>query len=192
MNYLYSQSKPSDHKPTGLRPANNPARRDSTRRLAFTGIVALVLALPVSTSAACLTCTCTVSSTPVAFGVYDPTSASPLNVSGNVLLTCAGLVGGVVDYGISLNTGANSVNFSPRRMASGANLLNYDLYTSSAYAAIWGDGTAGSQTVTGSVTILLLAGTTQIIPVSGRIPGSQSTAKTGVYSDALVVTVTYN
>ena len=98
----------------------------------------------------------------------------------------------MVTYDITVDKGTSSTSFSPRRIASGANLIDYDLYTTSAYSSIWGDGTAGTQKISGSVTILLLAGSTKTVVVYGRILGSQSTVKPGVYSDAVLVNVTYN
>jgi spore coat protein U-like protein len=140
----------------------------------------------------CLLCSCSVSSTPIAFGSYNPMSSSSRDSDGSVLFTCGGLVGGLVSYDVALGKGLNSTTFSPRRMASGANRLDYDLYTSSAYSSIWGDGTGGSQKVSGTVTILLVGGTTRELIVYGRIPGSQTAVKAGSYSDALLITVTYN
>lgn len=155
-------------------------------------MAALVLMLPCPASALCLLCSCSVAATPVAFGTYNSMSASPQDSNGSVLFTCGGLVGGVVSYDVALGKGLSSTAFSPRKMSSGANLLNYDLYTSSVYSFIWGDGTAGSQKVSGSVTILVLGGTTRELVVYGRIPGSQTGVRVGSYSDALLVTVIYN
>ena len=155
-------------------------------------LAALALAMPWPAAALCALCTCAVSTTPIAFGTYDPQSASPRDSDGSVLFTCGGLVGGVVTYDVTLDKGLNSTTSSPRRMSSGASRLDYNLYTSSAYASIWGDGTGGSQKITGSVTILLLGGTTRSLVVYGRIPSSQTSVKPGAYSDAVLVTVTYN
>ena len=155
-------------------------------------LTALVLALPLPASALCALCSCSVSATPVVFGTYDPISSSPTDSDGSVLFTCGGLVGGVVTYEVTLNKGMNSTTFSPRRMSSGVNLLDYDLYTSSAHSSVWGDGTGGSQKISSSVTILVLGGTTRTLVVYGRIPGSQTTVRAGTYSDAVLVTVTYN
>ena len=130
-------------------------------------LTALVLALPLPASALCALCSCSVSATPVVFGTYDPISSSPTDSDGSVLFTCGGLVGGVVTYDVALNKGMNSTTFSPRRMSSGANLLDYDLYTSSAHSSVWGDGTGGSQKISSSVTILVLGGTTRTLVVYG-------------------------
>lgn len=103
-----------------------------------------------------------------------------------------GSVGALVNYDIALGKSPSSTNFSSRQMVSGASLLNYDFYTSSAYSSIWGDGTGGSQKVSGTLSILVIGGTSKQLIVYGRIPGSQSAVRTGSYSDAVVVTVTYN
>ena len=162
------------------------------KRIFMLLLTALVLALPLPASALCALCSCSVSATPVVFGTYDPISSSPTDSDGSVLFTCGGLVGGVVTYDVTLDKGMNSTTFSPRRMSSGANLLDYDLYTSSAHSSVWGDGTGGSQKISGSVTILVLGGTTRALVVYGRIPGNQTTVRAGTYSDAVLVTVTYN
>lgn len=158
----------------------------------FPALTAFVLTLPAPASALCVLCSCSTSSTPIAFGTYDPLSGANRDSDGSVLFTCGGLIGGTVTYDVALGKGVNSNVFSPRKMASGANLVNYDLYTSSAYSAIWGDGSAGSQTISGAVTVLLLNGTTRELVVYGRIPGTQTTVKAGSYSDAVLITVTYN
>ena len=155
-------------------------------------LTAVLLSLSLPASALCALCSCSVSATPVAFGTYNPLSSSPQDSNGSIQLTCGGLVGALVTYDVTLGKGLNSTTFSPRRMASGANLLDYDLYTTSGYSSIWGDGTGGSQSNSGSITILLVGGTTNQLVVYGRIPGSQSAVRPGSYSDSVVVTVTYN
>jgi spore coat protein U-like protein len=153
----------------------------------------LVLAAPLHASALCtVLCACSASTTSVSFGVYNPLSGSPLDSTGNVRVTCGGVAGLLVPYQIALGKGANSSNFSPRKTASGANRLNYDLYTDPAHASIWGDGiNEGTQTVSGFITIILLGPTPQDHTIYGRIPGGQTTVSPGSYSDAVVVTVTY-
>lgn len=158
-----------------------------------TALVMIILVLPQSAMALCtLLCSCSVSTSAVSFGVYNPLSSSPVDSTGNVRVTCGGVLGLLVPYGIILNKGSFSTNFSPRKMASGGNRLNYDLYTSSARDTIWGDGSGGTQIVSSSITIVLLGGTFNDHTVYGRIPGSQFTVPPGGYSDTVTVTVTYN
>lgn len=156
-------------------------------------VLAVVLAImPLPAWALCtLLCSCSASTTAVAFGTYNPLSASPLDGTGNVRVSCGGVLGLLVPYDIALGTGAYGSGFSPRKMASGGNRLNYDLYTSSAYATIWGDGSGGSQDVSGSVTIVLLGGTANNHAVYGRIPAGQTAVVPGSYGDTVTVTVTY-
>jgi spore coat protein U-like protein len=164
------------------------------KKLLLTCLAALSLALPLPASALCLFCWCTSSTTPVAFGAYDPLSSSPNDSEGGVHFTCGGLVGGFVTYNVTLAKGANSSTFNPRRMynATAVSYLNYNIYTTSGRTTVWGNGTESTQTITGNVTILVLGGTSRDIVAYGRIPGSQSSAKPGNYLDTVVVTVTYN
>ena len=156
-------------------------------------LAALILAVPLQASALCVfLCSCSASTTPVSFGVVNPLSASPLDIAGNVRVSCGGVAGLLVPYQIALGKGANSSNFSPRTMASGVNRLRYDLYADSAHSSIWGNGiNEGTQTVAGSITIVLLGPTFQNHTIYGRIPGSQTTVPPGSYGDTVVVTVTY-
>ena len=151
-------------------------------------LAALTLALPLPASALlCVNCSCTVTTTPVNFGAYAPLSGLNRDATGNVAMRCTTLAGLLIDYSIDLGMGSNSTSFSPRKMASGSNRLNYDLYTS-----IWGDGNSGTSHVTGSATLKLLSATTVNHTVYGRIPANQKTLPVGSYSDPVVVTITYN
>lgn len=162
------------------------------RQKTFGIVVFLLLWLPQQASALCtLVCSCTTSTTAVAFGVYNIHLPTALDGVGNVRVTCGGVLGLLVPYDIALGKGMHSSNFSPRKMASGSDQLNYDLYTSSARTTIWGDGTSGTQVVSGSVTIVLLGGTSSDHPVYGRIPSGQTSVPPGSYSDTVLVTVTY-
>lgn len=158
----------------------------------FTILALSMLILPQSASALCtLLCSCSVSTDAVAFGVYNPLPSTSLDGTGNVRVTCGGVLALLVPYDIALNIGSYSTSFSPRKMASGSNRLDYDLYTSSARSIIWGDGSGTTQIVSDSITIALLGGTSKDHAVYGRIPGNQTTTPPGVYSDTVTVTVTY-
>lgn len=153
----------------------------------------LLLTFPLSASALCVGCSCTAAATAVAFGSYDPFGAA-VNATGNVRVTCSALLNlGTINYTIALDKGTYSAGFDPRQMGSGANRLNYNLYTSNSYGTIWGDGSPGTATVDGAITLLiLLSSVSADHPVYGQIPGSQTTTQVGSYSDTIFVTVTYN
>jgi hypothetical protein len=63
--------------------------------------------------------------------------------------------------------------------------ISYNLYTTSAHSTIWGDGTGGSITVTGSDTT-----TTKNYTIYGQLPTPQGVTP-NTYTDTITVTVTY-
>lgn len=122
---------------------------------------------------------CTVTATGFQFGMIDPLIVTDHASTSTITVTCPSLTA----YAISLSQGMGT--FSQRQMTSGSNILNYNLYTSSLYTSIWGDGTGATSTVSGNADS---SGSTQT--VYGRSP-HQPTAVPGGYSDSIVVTVTY-
>jgi spore coat protein U-like protein len=145
-------------------------------------LVALMLLAPAAAQAAC-----TVSASGVAFGVYNPFSATATDATGTVTLSCSSS-SGLGGYDIALSSGSGG-SYAGRRMSSGSANLPYQLYSDATHSQIWGDGTGGSSTVAGADNIPLLSGTS-IHQVYGRIAARQ-VASPGPYSDVIVVTVTY-
>lgn len=141
--------------------------------------------------ALCLLCTCSVSSSGLNFLTYDPLSASNLNVSGNVRVTCSvgGLVGLLVAYDIMLSPGGSGT-YKQRQLSRGASKLNYNLYTTAARSTIWGDGSASTATVSDAWLVTLGAATSQDYTVFGQIPMLQNVVA-GAYTDSMVVTIIY-
>jgi len=79
-----------------------------------------------------------------------------------------------------------------RQMKSGANTFGYNLYTTNAYAVVWGDGTGSTATISG--TMRLNNGhpsQTNTHTVYGRIPALQDVAVANDYRDNVTATVTY-
>lgn len=132
---------------------------------------------------------CTVSASAVAFGNYVYSAASPLDASGNVRVSCSliGLVSLLVSYDIALSTGSGS--YAARQMSSGANQLQYNLYTNSARTIVWGDGNGGTSTISDSYLLGLLT-VERDYPIYGRVPIGQN-VPAGGYNDIITVTVTY-
>ncbi len=149
-------------------------------------LVGLVFPLPAM--ALCALCTCTVSTTNVAFGAYDPTSPSADDVTGTVTLNCTGLLAlsGTIDIAFSPGISGTAL---ARQLRKGSNQLNYNLYTDNARTIVWGDGTGGTSKVTSTVPLGLLSFSTSV-PVYGRIPARQWVAA-GAYTDSVIVTITY-
>lgn len=125
---------------------------------------------------------CTVTAAPVSFGTYLPLSATPRDSTGSVRVTCTTVIAG---YTIALGPGGGG-SIAARRMASGSALLSYQLYRSAARSVVWGDGTGGSATVSGTCVLLC----NQTHSIYGRIPARQP-ARPGTYTDTVTVVVTF-
>lgn len=138
-----------------------------------------------------LACTCVVSTTSVVFSAHNPLAASNNDSTGNVRVQCGGLAGLFIPYTVAMGAGSGT-SIAARSMASGAAKLFYNLYTTNSRAIVLGDGTGGSEVLSGSITLDLLG----LAPpkdwtIYGRIPGNQTGVAPGAYADTLVVTVTY-
>ncbi len=124
---------------------------------------------------------CTVSTTPMAFGTYNN---SLLTSTATVTATCTN----TTPYNVGLNAGtANGATVTTRGMfVSGTPgvVLNYSLYSNSGRTTNWGT-TVGTDTVTGTGN-----GSAQAITVYGQIPAGQLVAP-GSYTDTITATITY-
>ena len=135
---------------------------------------------------------CSASATGVAFGTYNPLSASAAVTTGSLTVNCTLLSGAATAVSLRVDLGSGlSGSYAARTLRSGLNAINYNLYWSTAYTQVWGDGTGGSFYGTASVT---LTPGNPTAAVSGtmyaRAPAAQDVAA-GIYADTIVVTVTY-
>lgn len=137
--------------------------------------------------------TCGASTAGLAFGAYNLLSPAPLTASATVRVTCSlqpsdGPAQRVVASVVMLSRGLSN-SFAMRQMGSGANRLNYNVFTTNAYTTVWGDGSAGTQ-VHGFAFTLNPAFPTRFRDLTGygRVPALQDVAA-GSYADTLVVTV---
>jgi spore coat protein U-like protein len=123
--------------------------------------------------------TCAISTSPLTFGTYQPSTAR--DASGTVSVNCTN----TAPYQVSLGSGQNA-SAGVRRMAGPASdFVGYSLYSNSARTTAWGDGSAIGAKVSGTG-----SGTSQNLTVYGRIPANQY-ARPGSYSDSVFVTVEY-
>jgi spore coat protein U-like protein len=156
--------------------------------------LALCLSLPFAAcqpAAAVVMFTCTVSASPLAFGIYPAYSAATVTATGTFTVTCTATGSGsaTVTGTLSLSTGSSG-QYATRTMRAGTGVLDYNIYVTPAYAQIFGDGTAGTYELSESGTVT--AG--QVYQVEGAfyglIPARQDVAP-GSYVDTIVMTVTY-
>lgn len=161
---------------------------------ALRAALALALALLAgSAQALCASplCSCGVSTTALNFGALNPLAAGATDSAGSVQVSCGGVAGLLIPYRIDLSRGGGA-SYGARRLASGANLLAYNLYTDNSRLTVWGDGSGGSSPVESSLLLDLLGlAPPRTHTVYGRVPAGQSSAVPGSYVDTITVTVTY-
>lgn len=119
---------------------------------------------------------CNVSTSAVAFGNVDVTSGSNVDATGGFSVTCTNGTDWTAAASAGGGTGAST---AARKMMSGANVLNYALYTNAGRTTNFVGATA-----TGS-------GSAQASTLYGRVPGGQTTVLAGSYADSVTISLTY-
>lgn len=148
--------------------------------------------LAAAAAPAAVTVNCTASASSIAFGVYNPLSTTAATSTGSLRVTCSGSGSGStnVTVGVSLSAGLSG-SYATRRMFSGANSLDYNIFWSTAYAQVMGDGSGGSFAGSAGPFTVFAGGTsTATGTMYGRVPAQQDVAP-GSYVDTILVTVTY-
>lgn len=156
-------------------------------------ILAQAVFLPVSLAAtstglllvtATVLSTCSVATTPVAFGNYTTVQ---VDTTGSITVTCTLDVG---SYNVALGTGVGSGSTTSTRMLTspGGSNLHYAMYADSGRTANWGN-------VPGTDTLASTANTSgtgaiKTFTAYARLPAGQ-TSGTAVYTDNVVVTVNF-
>ncbi|MBW8637892.1 spore coat U domain-containing protein [Hoeflea sp. WL0058] len=122
---------------------------------------------------------CLVEADDLDFGSASGNITHNIDASTSLSVTCtAG-----TKYWISLDDGqAGTYDPANRRMQSGTDMISYGLYTDAARTNAWG---SGWDSVFGTA-----SGGGVDLPVYGRVP-PQSSVPPGVYTDTVVVTITY-
>jgi spore coat protein U-like protein len=130
--------------------------------------------------------TCAATATTLAFPAYTPGAGAVTNNS-TISVKCTKNT----PYTVALNAGTTTGDaFTQRLMASGTNTLQYNLYTTAAFATVFGDGTGTTATSAGTGAGVATANT---ITVYGQLLDSTANqlAVPGAYSDTITVTVSY-
>jgi spore coat protein U-like protein len=148
-----------------------------------------VCALFASSAAWSATGNCSAAPTNHAFGAYD--TINPTAGTSSITITCNhNGQAFTFNYTIALSSGSGS--YGTRQMTGAGDTLNFNHYTSLAHTTVWGDGTAGTATVSGSISVPQGgAGTngSQIQTVYGLIGAPQNATATA-YATASPITVT--
>ena len=158
-------------------------------------VLAAACSLVCAVPAAQALVTCTVTAVGVNFGVYDPAMPSDGTTTGSVTVTCNHVQpGGVEDvtYVLTLSRGSGGT-FLPRQLLAGTQPLAYNLYDSTAGARVWGDGSSGTVTISGTLRVGPGVGNgtrSRTHTIYGIVPALQD-APPGNYLDTIVVSLTY-
>jgi spore coat protein U-like protein len=136
------------------------------------------------TVSASVTQNCTITTSPVNFGAYDPVSANataPLDGLGNVVVTCT--KGAAAKVGLSVGSNAQGTT---RRMGQGtAAYLAYELYKDTTRQTVWGDTTDTALDIVAAPSRL-----PRTFTVYGRVAAAQD-ATVGAYTDTVLATVNF-
>ena len=133
---------------------------------------------------ATVTASCSVGASSLAFpsATSAAIAAGNVDASGNITVNCTD----GACYTVKLDAGSGTgATMGSRKMASGALLMSYTVYTTAARTSVWGDGSGSTSTVTGTGN-----GASQTLPAYGRIFSGQ-TVTAANYADTVNVTVSY-
>ena len=128
--------------------------------------------------------TCTISTTDVAFGAYDPVVTNlvaPKDGTGKVTVACT--KGSIPAVGLGL--GLNPLVSARRMLGASGDFLTYELYQPADFTTVWGNSGAARYTPA-----LAPGRAGQAYTVNGRIVGGQDVA-VGTYADTVVATVNF-
>jgi spore coat protein U-like protein len=126
---------------------------------------------------------CTITTSPLAFGNYDPVVAhASTNLDADGIVTVACTKGSIVTIG--LDTGANASG-STRRMKSGTNYLTYEVYKDTGRTQAWGNSGADLYTTSPAA-----SKNPRDFTAAGRVPANQD-IPAGAYTDTVVATVNF-
>jgi len=173
-------------------------KKMSARMLTVAGATALALGAVTGTQAASpqtanlsvtatVSANCTIATTAVAFGQYDPVVAqasADLPATGKVSVTCTTGAPATITLGQGVDPDPSSTDAAPvRRMKAGTDYLSYNLYSENTHTDVWGNDATSDVENTGT-------GANQDITVYGLVPAGQN-VPTGNYADTVVATITF-
>ena len=130
---------------------------------------------------------CSIDTTPMAFGTYDGVVAnalSALKATATIISTCTSGAAAQIKMNAGAYKGSGSTDVPVRRMTAGASeYLVYQVYSDVSRKTIWGNSDPTGVSFTGT-------GAPQTLTVYGSIPSAQIVPE-GEYGDQIIVTITY-
>jgi spore coat protein U-like protein len=139
---------------------------------------------------------CSVSTTGMSFGLYQPLTftgkltSHPVASDTTLRLSCQGIVaGGAYTIGLGPSSAGSGDRINTRYLAnaSAGEPIAFNIYQDPSHLTLWGDGVTGAA-LSGTIPV---GDSNSEHLVYGTIPSGQSSLRAGSYSDTLVVTLTY-
>lgn len=155
-------------------------RQRARHLLRTTLVVAALLPAPA------LAINCSITLTPLAFGMYTPGTTAPLDAVADITVRCVAQPG---SYAVTIGPGLSGNQLARTLLAGAGEVLNYNLFRDPARTQVWGNGTPPTFVVTGSRPRVGQP-TVNVHPLYGRVFANQ-TPNPGNYADNLLVTVLF-
>jgi spore coat protein U-like protein len=133
---------------------------------------------------------CSVAATTHAFGAYD--TINPLSGTSSITLTCIHTTNPAVTFNYTIALSSGSGSYAARQMTGAGDTLNFNHYTTAAHTTVWGNGTGGTVTVSGSLAVPSGSNNSRstTVTVYGLIGGPQNVTPAALYSTVVPITVT--
>ena len=120
----------------------------------------------------------------VDFGSYDPLAGTTLTTVWTLAWTCPA---GQNGYTVTMSPGNSGVQGTRWMVDSISEQLNYNLYLDPLMTTIWGDGTNGTQILTGAAS----SQTAYSQNVYAKLPGKQNVTAYQSFSDYVTATLNF-
>lgn len=117
--------------------------------------------------------------TDLVFSNYDTVNAPAVDSTASATVTCQGSAAGTTSLPVTLSTGVSG-SCAQRTMKSGANILNYGMFSDSGRTSSW--CTSFTQSITFATKNV---DTNATYTIYGRIASGQTTAVPGSYTDTI-------
>lgn len=140
---------------------------------------------------------CTVSSSGLVFGSYQPLNSvgklrsDPSTSSAIVSVICSGIVNGGayrIALGPSMSGSGDRISTRYLTSARGGDGMAFNVYREASYSTVWGDGIVAGSPLGAA---LPPGNSSQSHTVNGRIPAGQSSLRAGNYFGSLTLTLSY-
>ena len=127
---------------------------------------------------------CTIATTPINFGAYDPVAANattPLDDVGTNVIACTR---GTAAH-VGLSNGSNNIGSTRRMQMNAVNFLTYEIYKNAGRSEVWGNDFGTNLDVPNAPSL-----EPRTYTAYGRVPSAQD-ASVGAYTDVVVASVDF-